>query len=204
MSKTRNVYVKCQYCDDIRFLKRFNTDSLRTCRSCAAKITNKKTNFAYKGGKIGGRKNVESGKLREISEKYANTPEAHKKRFETLKRKGKLFSSKPEEELKKILENKYGIENVIHHVQVNGFRIDLHVTSIDIYFQLDGEYWHGLNVEYENLKGTPKIKFDRDRLCDKYFLENNLKLIRITDKELKNNPGCVDEKISKNICSSCE
>ena len=84
-----------------------------------------------------------------------------------------------------MLQQKFGHDNVVHHVCIDGFRIDFYVKSIATYVQLDGIYWHGLDKPYEQLVGTPKLKFDRDRLCDAHFAQKRMRLIRITDRDLK-------------------
>jgi very-short-patch-repair endonuclease len=176
-------------------MKRVPSNGFRRCRSCAVKNTNIRTNCSSKGGKIGGRSTADSGKLQKYAGSVAHTPSAEKKRFNTLKRRGLLMTSKPELELKNLLVSKFGVENIEHHVIVDGFRIDFYVNIIDTYIQLDGEYWHGLNVPYKDLKGTPKEKYDRDRKCDLYFKKKNLKLIRITDKQLKNEKGGILDNV---------
>ncbi len=165
-------------------MKRLAADSLRTCRSCAAKRTNERSQSASKGGKVGGRVTADSGALL-LAGAQAHTPEAEARRFETLKRKGALWSSKPELSLLQQLQERFGASNVVHHAIIDGFRIDFYIKGIDTYVQLDGVYWHGLNVPYEELRGTPKLKFDRDRACDEHFAATRRKLIRVTDIDVK-------------------
>ena len=98
-----------------------------------------------------------------------------------------MRSSQPEERLYQILVNRFCNDDVIHHINIDGFRIDFYIKSINTYVELDGIYWHGLDKSYDQLAGTPKAKFDRDVLCNKHFEEKGLRLIRIADKELKEN-----------------
>ncbi len=193
---TRNVYAKCHVCGNERFMKRFY--GIRTCRSCSAKQTNIRSNSASKAGKVGGRKTADSGKLRQFATSQANTPEAQKRRFETLKRTGKLWTSKPEMRLFHVLNDVFGAENVVHHVCVSKFRIDFYVINIDTYIELDGVYWHGLSTPYEQLKGTPKLKFDRDRKCDEHFRIRGMRLERITDIEMKD-----EESVYRRLHTLC-
>lgn len=181
-------------------MKRLASDGLRTCRRCAAKQTNARSQSASKAGKVGGRVTTDNGKLQAIAGKLANSPEAHKKRFETLKRTGQLFTSRPEQELLKLLQEKFGIDDVEHHVYVDGYRIDFYVKSVETYVQLDGVYWHGLNVPYDELRGTPKEKFDRDRRCDLHFSQVGKKLVRITDIDVKE--GCALVKFENSLVAS--
>src|SRR5690606_106068 len=110
------------------------------------------------------------------------------------------FSSIPEENLYALLIQQFGIEDVEHHVIIDGYRIDFYVKSIDTYVQLDGEYWHGLSQPYDKLTGIPKQQFDRDRLCDKHFVKNGLTMIRITDKQIK----LEGNNVIKSICLSAQ
>jgi very-short-patch-repair endonuclease len=137
-----------------------------------------------------------------IAGQFAHTPEAEHKRHETLKRTGKLFSSQPEERLHELLVERFGVTNVDHHVIVSGFRIDFYIHNVKTYVQLDGAYWHGLNQPYEQLIGTPKTKYDRDRKCDAHFHELGLRLIRITDVDLAENEHDAIQRITKGLCSS--
>lgn len=159
LSTRSRKHITCPSCLRERAIKRSTVSGFRLCRSCAAKQTSA----------------------------VSNSPSAVQKRFETIKRNGKLWSSNPENRLFELLVERFSNDDVIHHVSINGFRIDFYVKSIHTYVQLDGTYWHGLNVPYEQLVGVPKEKFDRDRICDLYFKSQNLKLVRITDVELKEN-----------------
>lgn len=77
-------------------------------------------------------------------------------------------------------------------VLVNGWSIDFYIDDIDTYVQFDGVYWHGLDRNIDDIKKNDN-KRDRtilrtmeiDVLQRSWFNEQNLKLIRITDKEFK-------------------
>ena len=107
-----------------------------------------------------------------------------------------MWSSRPEERLYELLIQRFGCEDVIHHISVNNYRIDFYVKSCNTYVQLDGLYWHGLDRPYEQLcTGPQKSKYDRDRLCDAYFTLKELRLIRITDRELKDDENAALSRI---------
>ena len=91
--------VTCLECGIIRNVKRSTQSGYTTCRSCAAKKTSVRS----------------------------NSPAAVKKRFETIRRNGKLWSSRPEERLYELLIQRFGCEDVIHHISVNNYRIDFYV-----------------------------------------------------------------------------
>jgi hypothetical protein len=81
---------------------------------------------------------------------------------------------------------------VERQVIVNERSIDFYVSSIDAYIQLDGVYWHGLTKTAEELQASCKkrdkqilVMIQRDEAQNKWFAENNLLLIRITDLEFR-------------------
>jgi hypothetical protein len=72
--------------------------------------------------------------------------------------------------------------------------IDFYIPSKDTYIQLDGIYWHGLNefyIEFTNNNSSKHKKlrllnFIKDKKQNRYFEENDLKLLRYTDTQVKN------------------
>lgn len=120
-------------------------------------------------------------------------PDNVRKAHETMKRNGTFKTSKPEEQLHKILIEKFGEQDVIRQVVVNKkWAIDFYVKSIDTYVQFDGDYWHGLDRPISVIKEF-KTKRDRqiyykwcvDRKQDVWFKTNMMKLIRISHSDLK-------------------
>ena len=146
-------------------------------------------------GRIGGRVTAEKGYLAQISS-LGHTPKAKEKRYKTLRERGKLWSSKSENNLDKRLRNLF--ENVTHWVTEGGFSIDFYVQDVDCYVQLDGIYWHGLDRPYEDLHAGPRAKFDRDRKCDTLFKSISKRLVRITDVALDQ---MTDEELKARLMS---
>lgn len=118
----------------------------------------------------------------------SNTPEKCQQRHETMRDNGTYFTSKPEDKMYAYLTEKYG--EVERQVPVNGWPIDFYVKSVDTYVQFDGEYWHGLDRSLDEIRQfkTPRDKtilrkYEIDREQERWFVENNMKLVRITDKQ---------------------
>ena len=115
---------------------------------------------------------------------------------EIMKKNNTFGKSKPEDECYKYLCTIYGNNNVERFVRVNKWSIDFCISNIfnqNIYIQLDGIYWHGLSRSLIKIKeaaengsaqaiGIYKSYF-KDIKQNKWFKENCLKLVRITDKE---------------------
>lgn len=100
------------------------------------------------------------------------------------------WSSKVEEEMCKLLAEQFG--EVIRQKRVHKWPIDAYVPAIDTYIQLDGVYWHGLDRPIEIIQASSRPrdqaiyqKWLNDREQDAWFAEKGLRLVRITDVQLK-------------------
>lgn len=123
------------------------------------------------------------------------------KRHKTLKLNGwyAQHRSTSEDEFFQLLSLKFGSENVKRHVTVHSWSIDFYVDSVDVYVQFDGVYWHGLDRSIEIIQefkhpqdATIHKTILRDRQQDHWFAEHGMRLIRITDKEFKDDPeACI-------------
>lgn len=123
-----------------------------------------------------------------------NTPEACVKRHKTMKKNNSYRKSSPEDRMFEYLIEKFGEYDVTRNELVNSkWPIDFYIKSIDLYVQLDGVYWHGLDrpidviAEHKSKRDVQihkKWKIDREQ--EQWFEKNKLKLMRITDVEFKN------------------
>jgi hypothetical protein len=87
----------------------------------------------------------------------------------------------------------FGKENVEAGKIVNGWCIDFYIKSIDSYVQVDGVYWHGLDRPVEEIKSSSLDRdkhilsvWKKDRKQNSYFRHKKMRLLRITDDDLKN------------------
>lgn len=118
----------------------------------------------------------------------ANSPTACKKRHETMKHNGSYAKSKPEDRVYEILCERFSFDDVERWKLMNNrWPIDFYVKSIDTYIQYDGVYWHGLNRKIKELKSSDKPrdkniykKWLIDREQDQWFVDNELRLVRIS------------------------
>lgn len=118
-----------------------------------------------------------------------------RKNHEAMKRNKTYRKSKAEDQMYKLLVERFGETDVERQAKPAGtnWPIDFYVRSIDTWIQVDGIYWHGLDRPLEeNIKaGTPRSeaivgKWHVDRAQDAWFAERDMLLIRITDQELNN------------------
>ena len=160
---------------------------------------------------------IKSKILQSNIEKYGvaypmQNEEVLKKSHQTKKKTGayKKHTSNVEDRLFEFLKTKYGKENVEQGKSLNKWIMDIYIKSLDLYINLDGEYWHGLDRPIEVIKAS---ETKRDNLIYKvylrginlrqFFKENNMKLVIITDKEyIYAEKQCqIDELIIKKIMS---
>lgn len=111
--------------------------------------------------------------------------------YKTKRSLGLLAESSQERKLSSCLAMIWGEKSIEKHVIVNGWSIDLMIKPIETYVQVDGIYWHGLDRDISTIGQSERSidkkiyeKFLRDREQDHWFLENNLRLVRITDVEI--------------------
>lgn len=95
-----------------------------------------------------------------------------------------------EREFLECLKREFGTHDIDHQTCVGGWSIDFYIRSLDTFVQFDGVYWHGLDRPLELIRcgrsskdASIYKKFLRDRKQDRWFEQNGLTLVRITDKE---------------------
>lgn len=123
---------------------------------------------------------------------HIDKPTAWRKRFETMKNRGTILQSSVEENVYQIFCNKFGVDDVERQVLINNrWPIDFYVMSLNVYIQFDGVYWHGLDRQIEEI-AQHKTKQDvvihkkwiTDREQDEWFKSKNLKLFRLSERDL--------------------
>lgn len=114
------------------------------------------------------------------------------KQHETKKRNGTYAVSKIERRFGDLLVSMFGDHDVECQVIVNNWSIDFYVKSIDTYVQFDGVYWHGLDRPINVIQNSSTLRDKRifesyanDRLQENWFTEHHMRLIRVTDREFK-------------------
>lgn len=110
----------------------------------------------------------------------------------TMKSSRKRGPTKPERKAWDILRSFFGDENVDYQAYVNGWMIDFYVKSIETYVQIDGIYWHGVGCnEFQLLTSGKSRDLKRlrtlyvDKKQNEWFTTNNVRLVRVTDVEMK-------------------
>jgi hypothetical protein len=140
----------------------------------------------------------------------ANSPEACKKRFDTMRKNESFRKSKPEEVLYHLLCERFGEESVMRQVTLHNTRwpIDFYIKTIDTYVQYDGVYWHGHGRALEEVaehKTSRDVmihsKMLTDMKQDKWFISQGLTLVRISGKHIQDVCNHMIDDICKNaIC----
>ena len=121
---------------------------------------------------------------------HRNSTEAVYKQHLTKVRNGTYNKSHLEIELFEAINS---LLPAISQIWLKGkFSIDIYVPNCKCMVQLDGIHWHCLdkdpNFEPKSIHETNiKKKFGRDRILDKYIIDNSMRLIHITDEFYKIN-----------------
>lgn len=108
------------------------------------------------------------------------------KRHQTMKENGTYGKSRHEDAVYEFLLKHF--PDIQRQVEVNGWSIDFYIPVIDVYLQLDGVYWHGLNRPREAIESSssPRDKviletMERDIRQNEWFKSNMMTLVRVTD-----------------------
>jgi G:T-mismatch repair DNA endonuclease (very short patch repair protein) len=148
------------------------------------------------------KKQSESAKTRKV---HGHTGLKHseeskqKMRIATLRRiKNGEFTqlkSKPHLTTKKILEElriSFKEEYTVTH-----WSFDFYLDELDIYLEVDGDYFHSHPKIWPNgpKSKTQKINWSRDIKKNKFCQENNMKLIRIWEYDIVNNIDTIKEQL---------
>ncbi len=99
-----------------------------------------------------------------------------------------------------------GKDEVIRQEYKLGKAIDIYLPSRDLYIEVDGRYWHGLNMPLKQLIAerhkSPRSRrnlktFISDRRLDNQFKNKGVKLIRVVSEDVKVDPFIVARNILK-------
>jgi hypothetical protein len=74
---------------------------------------------------------------------------------------------------------------------------DFYLSDLNIYLEVDGDYFHSNPLIYKNgpKTKTQKINFYRDTKKNKFCKDNNLSLIRIWESEIFGDEKCVKQRL---------
>lgn len=122
-----------------------------------------------------------------------------KKMFETMSdRHRSRWISKDEDRFFEFIKENF-VFDIKRQKYINGRFVDFYLPEIDTFVEFDGVYWHGLDKEFNELSQDRAKTFLRDREQDKFFEENNIRLVRVTDQEFKHaDHGLIIERLIGN------
>jgi len=92
------------------------------------------------------------------------------------------INTKPEQIFKSILEELK--INFIQSFKYKKHNFDFYLPDSDTLVEIDGVYWHGKNLGWDELNETQKTSRKNDGKKNQICLENNKKLIRLWEDEL--------------------
>jgi len=181
-SYKKRTTVSCAMCN-----KPFETTPAKNKTYCSRRCAQ----FSLSSGK-----SLEAMKRTNIQkygvEYISQAQEIKHKKHTSMKRNRTYGKSKVEDFAHDLLIEIFGKEEVERQHSINGWAIDFYVRSAKTYLQIDGVYWHGLDRSLADIKTSGKSRDSyilanraKDEQQNQWFLERNLNLIRITDKQIK-------------------
>ena len=110
--------------------------------------------------------------------------EIQNKKYETMETNNSFNTSKPEEEIYKLLVEKYGEVKRQYKSELYPFRCDFYIPSIDIYIEYQGTWSHGKEPYVKSLEQQEKVKLWESKNT-KYY-KNAIKTWTIIDPLKRN------------------
>lgn len=190
---------KCPQCLNIKLLAestwRESTRLNRICKSCAMKKWQTEkygkksevefTSTCCRCGKIKKHKykNLSPTQAKTISETMSQKmcKSCSNSEYYTLSKKKK--NTKPERELKTILKE-LGIK-FKQSYKYKGYYFDFYLLELNILVEVDGVYWHGKGLNWEELNETQRNSRLNDNKKNQLCLDNQIPLIRLWENELE-------------------
>ena len=121
------------------------------------------------------------------------------------KKKHKEYgTSKLEEKFAKEFLEKLGVNYVYQYkAESIGRFFDFYIPSANLIIEIDGDYWHSYNVEYENMTPTQKRNKRVDEAKDKWAVFHGIPVLRIWEHDINKNPSKVLEILKEklSVCS---
>jgi very-short-patch-repair endonuclease len=182
-TQTPNAHLQKQGCPTCRinFLTEFNN------RPEVLKLNSDKGKEAWALRSTENIKKISAKRQNSYYQKtgYTNpsyNPEIIAKIHQSKKDNGSYGKSIPEDKLYEILCSKFTTEEISRQKVINSRPIDFYISKINLYVQLDGVYYHGLEWPFKKISDFIYFRKIKDEEQSLWFKENNLNLIRVTDK----------------------
>lgn len=67
----------------------------------------------------------------------------------------------------------------------HAYRCDIHIPSLNLIIECDGDYWHGYSVKYPNPSLNQRAQIDIDKLRTLELLDKGFRIIRLWEHEIK-------------------
>ena len=189
---------KCPQCSNVKLLAESSFKEAvrlkRICKSCAMKKwqtekygkkdTKEFTSSCCNCGKVKNHKwkNISQTQAESLSKKLSKKlcKSCSNSIHFTLSKKKK--NTKPEIELKTILkELKISFQQSYKY---KGNYYDFYLPELDTLVEVDGTYWHGKGLKWEELNETQKTSRKNDENKNKKCLESQQSLIRLWEDEI--------------------
>ena len=114
-------------------------------------------------------------------------------------------TSKLEDKFAKEFLNKLGVKyEKQFKAESIGRYYDFYIPSCNTLLEIDGDYYHGYNLLYEEKSPMQKKNARVDKSKDKWAKEHKIPLIRIWEHDINNNPNQTLEMLKSEISKNTE
>ena len=104
------------------------------------------------------------------------------------KKKLKYTNTRPEKEFETLLKQegiKYTKQKMVEWKHGWKKFYDFYIVDKNILIEIDGAYWHGLNLKYDQLNDQQRQTRDNDIIKNQLAIDRDYKLIRIWENEIQ-------------------
>ena len=112
----------------------------------------------------------------------------------------KIGTSKLEDKFANEFLDRLGVKYIRQfRAESIGRFFDFYLPDVNLLIEIDGDYYHSFNREYDKMSPMQKKNKRVDEMKDRWALINCIPLIRIWEHDINNNPSGVMDLLKKKI-----
>ena len=136
------------------------------------------------------------------AKKDKRLPVVHKERKKKTFKHPEYGTSKLEERFARDFLDKLGVE-YIYQFEAKSIKrfYDFYIPSCNVLLEIDGDFYHSKGLVYEEMSPMQKKNKRVDELKNHWAAVNCIKLVRIWESDINDNPEGVMEMLRKELAS---
>ena len=138
----------------------------------------------------------------EVKERDKRLPTPHTEKKKRVRKHAKFGTSKLEERFARDFLDKLGVE-YIYQFEAKSIKrfYDFYIPSCNILLEIDGDFYHSKGLVYEEMSPMQKRNRRVDEQKNHWAAINCIKLIRIWESDINNNPEGVMNMLRVELAS---